>query len=891
MASVPVERMHTVRVPARRNATRIVVLRHADRVAARPAPRSRVPKILGAAVVGIGLTTLIAVGMSVVMVSTAVGVLSIGLPDPTQLEALTFSQPTVVYDRSGTVELGRFQREERRVVAFGDVPELVLDATTSAEDRTFWANSGFDAPAIISAAAEGASGARERGASTITQQLVRARLLPAEVTQAGADRYMRKAKEIIQSLRVSETFPGEEGKDRIITAYLNEIFYGHGAYGIAAAAWIYFGVSDLDQLTPAQAALLAGLPKSPSTLDPYRYAVKDDKGRLVVPRDAPAVVRRDWILGGLADGARWTNLTPTQLQAALDEPVVLAGETAMTYKAPHFTWQVRRQLESILGSAEKVETGGYKVITTLDMKAQDLAEKWLTAGAIVPNLTRKKGDALMTSLKIPKADRGWIRALRGKDLHNGALVALDYRTGDVIAYAGSAGYYRDTMASRKFSPKYDAAGDGSRQPGSAFKPILYAAAFDSRKLTPGSLLLDVTTMFNRREDWAPRDADQLERGPVLVRKALQYSLNIPAIRALQRVGNSQVDKTAEALGLRFTGGRTAYLQAGLAGALGTVEVRPLDLTSAYGTIANGGIHVPPRMILAIEGPDGRIIWKAPDPAGTAAISPQAAFLVTEILAGNTDKKQNPIWAEKLAVFNAKGGGRRPAAVKTGTSNDARDLATYGYLAPPADDRPALAVGVWMGNSDHSNPRSRKPAISLTAAAPLWHAFVRDYTKAWPVTGFKPPKGVVKATIDAWSGGKPGPWTRARTTAWFINGTQPGAKNAIDPDGLLYSVSCGSYRVDLVKAELGPSSWDADVADWMRRARGGPGRVGKYDSRTAYFWQQSSWGGPIAGPCYRAPKHDRDAKGKGDPAKPGRKDTPPEPTAPPPADGTAVTTEP
>src|SRR6188508_2559735 len=488
MAFDPLSGTHTVRVPSRRNATRIVALRHASRVAARPAARSRAPRILGAVLAGVGLTTIMVVVLAVAMVTTTVGVLSVGLPDPSQLEALTFSQP-----------------------------------------------------AILSAAAEGASGARERGASTITQQLVRARLLPSEVTQAGADRYMRKAKELIQSLRVSETFPGEQGKDRIITAYLNEIFYGHGAYGVAAAAWIYFGVSDLAELTPAQAALLAGLPKSPSTLDPYRYAVKDKDGRLVVPPDAPPVVRRDWILGGLAGGARWTKLTPSELQAALAEPVVLAGEQAMTYKAAHFTWQVRRQLATILGGADKVETGGYKVITTLDTKAQALAEKWLTAGAIVPNVSRKKGDALMKALKIPKADRSWVRALRGKDLHNGALVALDYRTGDVLAYAGSAGYYRDNMTSRKFSPKYDAAGDGSRQPGSAFKPILYAAAFDSRKLTPGSLLLDVTTMFNRGEDWAPRDADQLERGPVLVRKALQYSLNIPAIRTLERVGNAQVD--------------------------------------------------------------------------------------------------------------------------------------------------------------------------------------------------------------------------------------------------------------------------------------------------------------------------------------------------------------
>src|SRR4029079_10348286 len=202
------------------------------------------------------------------------------------------------------------------------VPELVLDATTSAEDRTFWSNSGFDAPAIVSAAAEGASGARERGASTITQQLVRARLLPSDVTQAGADRYMRKAKELIQSLRVSETFPGEQGKDRIITAYLNEIFYGHGAYGVAAAARIYFGVTDLADLTPAQAALLAGLPQSPSTLDPYRYAVAAQDGNLVLPQAAPPVIGRTCSLDSLAAG-RWTNLTPEQLAAAKQEPVVL----------------------------------------------------------------------------------------------------------------------------------------------------------------------------------------------------------------------------------------------------------------------------------------------------------------------------------------------------------------------------------------------------------------------------------------------------------------------------------------------------------------------------------------------------------------------------------------
>ena len=873
---------------AGRYPTRIVALRHAQRVAARPGPVNPWPRILALVLIVLLLAGALAAATSVMVMSTAVNVLSAGLPDPSQLQELTFAQPTIVYDRTGKVELARFQREERRVVSFTDVPPLVLDATTSAEDRTFWSNSGYDPAAILAAVAEGASGQGERGASTITQQLVRARLLPSDVTAAGSDKYIRKAKEIIQSLRLSDQFPGEAGKQRVITAYLNEIFYGHGAYGIAAAAQIYFGVSDLSKLTPAQAALLAALPKSPSTLDPYKFAVKDAEGRLVVPAGSPPVQRRDWILQGLAEGARWTKLTPTELAAQLAEPVILVGDQPRQMKAGHFDWQVRRQLDAILGDSNAVETGGYTVITTLDMKAQGLAEKWLTAGAIVPNVSRRKGDALLKSLKIPKSDQSWIRALRGKDLHDGALVALDYRTGDVLAYAGSAGYYEDALTSPKFSPKFDAAGDGSRQPGSAFKPIVYASAFDSGKLTPGSLLLDITTEFNAREKWAPHDADQLERGPVLVRKAFQYSLNIPAIRALQRVGNDQVDKTAEALGLDFTGGRQAFLQAGLAGAIGTVEVKPLDLTSAYGTIANGGVRVPPRMILEIFGPDGKIVYKAPEqPEGTAAISPQAAFLVTDIIAGNTDKKQNPIWAAKLAVYNGAGGSRRPVAVKTGTANDARDLATYGFLGPGAADHPSLAVGLWMGNSDHSNPKSKKPAISLTAAAPLWHAFVRDYTAGWPVTSFSRPDGVVRATIDAWTGGKPGPWTRDTTTEWFIAGTQPGARRAIDPDGLLYSTTCGSWRVDPVKAELGPLSWDADVADWARRARSGPGRTGQFGSKTAYFWGRTSWGGPLVGSCAPTVRHSSAGHGAGNgggkkpPGHNKKPPPPPGPTPPPP----------
>jgi len=418
----------------------------------------------------------------------------------------------------------------------------------------------------------------------------------------------------------------------------------------------------------------------------------------------------------------------------------------------------------------------------------------------------------------------------------------------VLAYVGSAGYYRADLASPMFQPMDDAAA-AYRQPGSAFKAVLYSTAFDRKVLTPGSLLLDISTMFGR--GWAPKDADELERGPVLVRDAIQQSLNLPAIRALQRVGSQPVADTATKMGVQFLGGMTAFLQAGLAGAIGTVETRPIDLTGAFGTIGNAGVKVPTELIRSITGPDGKVAWQPPDPAasGTPAISPQAAYLITDILNGNTDPAQNPYWAAVLEL-KGPGGKRRPAAVKTGTADSRRDFSTYGFLAPPTGpNQPALAVGVWMGNSDHSAPdNSDAHPTSLSTAGEVWHAFLRDYTKSWPIVAFKPPHGVVQATIDKWSGGKPGPWTQGTIREWFIDGTQPGARNAIDQPGLLYAQGCGGWMVDPVKAELGPKSWDDDVQAWLDRARRGIGVKGPLGSTTAYFFGEHSWGGPLYGAC-------------------------------------------
>ena len=212
-------------------------------------------------------------GVAAATGATAVTIdyLSEGLPDVTNFEELDYAQPSVVYDRTGTVELARFQSERRHVVTFEEIPKLVLDATIAVEDRSFWDNEGYDPNAIASAIVALATGGGDRGGgSTITQQFVRARLLPQDVLDG--DVYIRKAKEIIQSSRLTAAFPGEAGKARIITAYLNQIYYGHNAYGIAAAAQVYFGITDLNQLTPAQAALLAGLPQSPTDYDLFKAA-------------------------------------------------------------------------------------------------------------------------------------------------------------------------------------------------------------------------------------------------------------------------------------------------------------------------------------------------------------------------------------------------------------------------------------------------------------------------------------------------------------------------------------------------------------------------------------------------------------------------------------------
>ncbi|MEK6720017.1 MAG: transglycosylase domain-containing protein [Chloroflexota bacterium] len=772
-----------------------------------------------------------------------------GLYDPGALERIEFAEESVVYDRTGQVELARFGEFQREVVTFDQLPSALIDATTAVEDKSFWTNPGFDPAAIVSSGIDAIRG-NARGGSTITQQLVRQRLLDPELVQSKGRTFERKLKEIVQSIRLTNAFPGEKGKQRIITAYLNQNFYGNNSYGVKAAANNYFN-KELDELTLAEAAIIAALPQSPSNYDLVRNAVVATDGSLVVPPDSDIVQRRNRVLELMAAGRTplsGDRHTAADFTAAARERVVLAPQAAEPWTAPHFVWAARAELTERLCGADTstcptLERGGFRITTTLDLRLQAIAEKWVMASAIVPHAEDPEAAAAALGIEYAK----WIANLVDKDLHNGALVALDYETGQLVAYVGSADY-GSSLASPQFQPQFDVIGNGWRQPGSAFKPFNYLTGIDDRKMTAASMLLDVGTDFGG--GYTPSNADNLERGPVRVRTALQFSLNIPAVKAMAVNQPDHVFSRSKDFGMTF---RSTNTNAGLALALGVQEVRPVDLVTAYGTLANGGRRIDHTTLLRVQDRAGAdVLPQFTTPPGERVASPEAAGIVTDILAGNTDRRINPIWG-RFALTDAKV--RRPATLKTGTSNDAKDLNAYGFIAPPQGEgralgEYALAVGVWNGNSDNSVVSTPEhPLFSIDVSTHVWQSFLNEATAGWAVNEFIRPPGLSAVRVDPWTGLLPGP-DGPSITELFIPGTEPTLSIGID-GGV-----CGAAILSATGFESQFSNWLAADLAWIERAKQGPGvRGGPERTKTAYFFNNSyapygrTWG-PLLGaaPC-------------------------------------------
>jgi membrane peptidoglycan carboxypeptidase len=764
-----------------------------------------------------------------------------GLRDPAELADFTLDEGSRVVSADGVL-LATFAAERREVVQFEDIPEILVNAQVAAEDQSFWSNPCIDFQGIVRAAYQNfVANDIVSGASTICQQLVRIRLIDADL-MADPDRiFERKIKEALLALKVSETFPGQEGKEQILEMYMNQVYYGNQAYGIAAAVDAYFGkdiTSDRprDQVTLAEASMIAALVRAPSRLDPTAEAVEreDENGRtiLVVPDNAGVKQAQGFVLDNMVESGY---VTREEADAALEEQLVLARPRDARYRAPHFVYAVRREARDLLGNEEALDTAGLEITTTLNWDGyQRVAEKW---AGVAYDLDRMSDRQLVR--KYGEAALAWIKQLQGRNIHNDALVTLNYRTGAVLAYVGSANYYGEPTDEHQ--PAFDVVGQAFRQSGSAFKPITYAAGFESGVITPATMFMDVEGEIV--DGYSVPNADQRQRGPVRVRDALKYSLNIPVAKAQQLIGTDRVVETAERLGLDWDPDQRDEVAVPSL-TLGTIGVHQLDLAAAYGALANGGILAEPYMIQTITDRNGEVIYDraadAPEPE--RVISAETAFLVTDILADNTDPAQNVVWGERFQLLTDEG--RRPATLKTGTTNDFRDLHAFGYLAPPEDPNEtegAIVTGVWVGNSDFS-----RIADVFAADGPtfIWHDYMAEVAEhnELPVLDFTRPEGIVELEVDALSGMLPGEQTVSTITEIFAQAHGPNQQDDLHrrlrieaETGKIWQEGCGDFEtvpssgddpqprervfLDLGDYEDHHDTWDAANDRWIQRWQG------------------------------------------------------------------------
>lgn len=665
----------------------------------------------------------IAVAIFVLLFFLTVGAVGVGyiaiasqLPPPEELQTRqTAFVSSKIYDREGhpLYEVTDPQGGRRTKVRLSEISQYLIDATVATEDRDFWLHPGFDPVAIARAIYYNLSERRiVSGASTIPQQLARNILLtPEERVQQTA---WRKIKEAVLAAELTRTYP----KEIILEIYLNELNYGNLAYGIQAAAETYFGVDAAD-LTLAQASFLAGLPQSPATYDPFG-------GGLDL-----ALSRQEDVLTLMVEAGY---ISPAQAEAAAAEMrryEFKAPQLDLT-TAPHFVVYVRQTVESMYGSQVLYRGEGLRIYTTLDSRLQTLAEQAVREG---------------------------VAAVANRDATNGALVALDPATGQILAMVGSADFHNQEI-------------DGQvnvalrcRQPGSSIKPLTYVAAFE-RGWTPATLMWDMRTEFpdGANPPYVPVNYDEKYHGPMLLRDALANSYNVPAVAALQFVGVDGLLEMATRLGAESLAHPELYCPEypydhpptyGLALTLGGGEVKLLEMTGAFSVFANEGVRVLPSPILRIEDNRGNVLVDNSTPAGEQVISPQHAYLITSILA-DTRARCRAFQCPSILELT------RPAAAKTGTTNDFRDAWTIGYT-------PDLVTGVWVGNSDNS------PMLNLPGAAgagPIWHDFMEAAHAELPVRDFVRPPGMVEHEICADSGARPTEYCPRRKMEVFAEDQPP-----------------------------------------------------------------------------------------------------------------------
>ncbi len=609
--------------------------------------------------------------LSVIGLTVVVGIFiyfSKDIPDPNKITDRSVAQSTKIFDRTGEHLLYEIHGEEKRtIISLDDVSKHLINATISSEDQKFYDHYGIDFKGIARAVYKDIiAGEKAQGASTITQQLIKNSILTSEKT------FTRKIKEIILAIETEQKF----SKDEILEMYLNQIPYGSNAYGIEAAAKTFFGKSAKD-LDISEAALLAGLPKATTYYSPYGAHPE-------------------------ALESRYKNIINQMLQEGYisEEEAKEAREVEILKKikpfqenitAPHFVMFVKQQLVDEFGE-EKVKKGGLKVYTTLFYEMQMIAEDAVRNGAE--------------------------ENAKNYDAHNAALVAIDPKTGKILSMVGSKDYFNieeDGNVNVAISPY--------RQPGSSFKPFVYATAF-KKGYTPDTILFDTYTNFGidgSGKEFRPQNYNLKYSGPVTIRQALAMSLNVPAVKTLYLTGIEDSIQTARDLGITTLNDPDTY---GLSLVLGTGEVKLLDMVSAYGVFANDGYKNDYVSILKIEDYNGEILKEFKEDS-KQVLDAEIARNVTSILSDNVAR--TPAFGSKSDLYL----GERSVAAKTGTTNSYKDGWTIGYT-------PSLAAGVWAGNN---SSKEMKRAGGIKAAAPIWNDFMSRVLALDPIEKFVSPRPI------------------------------------------------------------------------------------------------------------------------------------------------------
>ena len=603
-----------------------------------------------------------------------------------------------IWDRNNTLlyeSAGTIGKKDP--IKYDKLPKHLIDAATASEDETFWTNSGVDYKAI---ARSTFINIKEKsvvsGASTITQQLARASIIAPQ--QIPSRTVSRKVKEILIAFRLTASY----SKKDLLTMYFNEMYFGNLAYGIQAASYTYFD-KDVSQLSLAESALLVGLLSSPDKRNPFTN-IKEAKERQAHVLDL-------MVKNGMISREKAENAKSEELAFTMEKPDI---------KAAHFVHYILQEIESL----DIKNNQGMNIYTTLDyptfLLSQDIA-------------------------------RLWVKKLHNQhDLTNAALVLIENDSGEIINMLGGIDYFDATNSGQVNMAT------AFRQPGSALKPVTYAAAF-MQGYTPATVIYDVKKMYktSKGEGFTPNNYDGIFHGLVLVREALASSYNLPAVEMLDRVGIKNFIKVARGLGITTFTQEERY---DLAITLGGGEVKLLDITNVFASFARGGEYKPPFAIQKIVTDNGSVLYEHTEKQGVQVLGStgkQVSYLISHIL--SDPKARIPGFQEKNPLVLS-----HPAGVKTGTTTDWHDNWTVGYT-------PSYTVGVWVGNN---NNQAMREITGVVGAAPIWNQFFEEYLKGKPIEEFVQPDGIREVEICKLSGKLIDNICPEKETELFITGTEP-----------------------------------------------------------------------------------------------------------------------